>query len=272
MPTITENRKLWNSYEWSQQGEEWSHAWGGSEAQWYGQILPRIHGFIPAERILEIAPGFGRWTRFLRGYCDQLVAVDMAEACVTACQKRFGADPQMSFFLNDGKSLSMIEDGSIDFVFSFDSLVHAEADALEAYVKQFAAKMKPNAVGFIHHSNLGRYQQELSLVRNIPEDSRDVIVKPELQYLTRSHGRAPSMKAELFIDYCKQGGLQCMSQELVNWGSEGLLLDCFSVFTRQDSRWAKPTAVLENPNLMLEAKLIKHIAPLYQVANLHLDK
>src|SRR4030095_8370524 len=45
-------------------GEEWSSAWGGSEAQWLGAIFLRIRAFIPTDTILEIAPGFGRWTNF----------------------------------------------------------------------------------------------------------------------------------------------------------------------------------------------------------------
>ena len=56
MPTVEQNLQLWNSiYGWTQQGEEWSSTWGGSEAQWHGAILPRIRAFIPTDTILEIA-------------------------------------------------------------------------------------------------------------------------------------------------------------------------------------------------------------------------
>ena len=37
----------------------------------------------------------------------------------------------------------MIQDKSIDFVFSFDSLVHAEAEVIEAYLNQLAMKLQP---------------------------------------------------------------------------------------------------------------------------------
>jgi cyclopropane fatty-acyl-phospholipid synthase-like methyltransferase len=39
-----------------------------------------------------------------------------------------------------------------DFVFSFDSLVHVESDVIENYLTQLAKKLKPNGIGFIHHS------------------------------------------------------------------------------------------------------------------------
>jgi hypothetical protein len=59
-------------------------------------------------------------------------------------------------------SLDVAVDGSVDFVFSFDSLVHVEMDVIEAYLKQLAAKLTPNGVGFIHRSNLGQYAAYLS--------------------------------------------------------------------------------------------------------------
>ena len=158
MPTLEENKLAWDTtYPWIQQGEEWSWEWGGSEARGYGSILPRIHAFIPARTILEIAPGFGRWTHYLKGSCGSLIGVDLGENCIRACRQRFAAERHLSFHVNDGKSLAMVADESIDFAFSFDSLVHAEADVIGAYLEQLARKLKTDGIGFIHHSNLGQY-------------------------------------------------------------------------------------------------------------------
>ncbi len=38
----------------------------------------------PPATILEIAPGYGRWTQYLKDLCDQLVVVDLAERCIDA--------------------------------------------------------------------------------------------------------------------------------------------------------------------------------------------
>src|SRR6266550_6857049 len=65
-------------YDWKDAGEEWSAPWGTSAAQWFGAILPRVRAFLPAETILEIAPGFGRWTYYLKDYCQELWIVDRA--------------------------------------------------------------------------------------------------------------------------------------------------------------------------------------------------
>ncbi len=262
MPTVEQNRQHWNQdYEWTKQGEEWSAVWGGSEAQWFGAILPRIHAFVPTGSILEIAPGFGRWTTYLKKYCEYLAVVDLAEECIKACQQRFASDSHISYYVNDGKSLAMIQDKSIDFVFSFDSLVHAEAEVIEAYLNQLAIKIQPNGIGFIHHSNLGKYQQALSLIDKIPIENRELIVNRI--FLAPTHWRAASMTTELFAEYCDRAGLQCISQEPVNWGTDDLLIDCFSVFTPKNSIWARPNNVIENRDFMKEAVLIKQLSLLY---------
>ena len=262
MPTVEWNLQSWNSkYDWTQQGEEWSIAWGGSESQWFGAIYPRIHAFVRTGVILEIAPGFGRWTNYLKEHCDQLIAVDLAESCIDHCKKRFASESNMIFHVNDGKSLAMIEDQSIDFVFSFDSLVHAEADVLEAYLHQFAKKLKPNGVGFIHHSNLGEYRELLSIVEQVPATFRDMVVNKSL--LSKTHFRASSMTAKLFELFCDKAGLQCISQELVNWGTDRLLIDCFSLFTSKNSMLARPNKIMENTDFMKEAFLIQRLSDLY---------
>jgi hypothetical protein len=47
MPSASWNLKTWDAeYDWPQAGDEWSEAWGGSEAHWYGALLPRIHRFF----------------------------------------------------------------------------------------------------------------------------------------------------------------------------------------------------------------------------------
>ena len=41
----------------------------------------------------------------------------------------------MRCYLNDGRSLSMIADGSVDFIFSFDSFVHPDRDVVETPIR-----------------------------------------------------------------------------------------------------------------------------------------
>jgi SAM-dependent methyltransferase len=265
MPSLEENLSVWDgSYDWAAGGNEWSSAWGGPEAQWFGTLLPRIHRFIPVGTILEVAPGYGRWTHYLKDYCDNLIVVDLAEKCIEACKKRFASCSHITYHVNDGRSLEMIPDESIDFVFSFDSLIHAEADVLEAYVSQLAKKLKTDGIGFIHHSNLGIYSELVALTKEVPPESRKPLIeKGDLIDLVAWH--AESVTAKLFEEYCDRAGMQCVSQELINWFNK-YLIGCLSVFTPKDSVWARPNRVLENSNFMDEVKMIAVLSQLYSTS------
>jgi 2-polyprenyl-3-methyl-5-hydroxy-6-metoxy-1,4-benzoquinol methylase len=250
MPTIDQNIKTWEeSYKWVDQGDEWSRAWGGPSPEWFGTILPRLKSFIPAKTILEIAPGFGRWTQFLKVLCDDLILVDISSKCIEACRSRFAADPRIQYHVNDGRSLSMVADDSIDLVFSFDSLVHVEADVIVAYLEETARTLRQDGVAFIHHSNIGEYVDRSS--GQLPAD------------IGHAHGRALSVSAETVRDACQTTGLCCVSQEMINWGGGKELIDAITVVARPHSRWAGQTVTLRNSDFNNEVRYVRGLSQLY---------
>ncbi len=265
MPTIEFNRHHWGGkYAWPEHGDEWSKPWGGTEAQWYGAILPRIHAFIPANKILEIAPGFGRWTQYLKDLCQSLTVVDLNMNCIERCKERFASSSNISYYTNDGRSLSMIPDNSVDLVFSFDSLVHAEVQVLESYVTQLAKKLTKDGVGFFHHSNIGEYLTRWKYQARIPKNIKAYLTKKKV--LNYYHLRTFSVTSAKFEKLCNSAGLCCISQEMVNW-RQRLLIDGFSVFTRRDSKWARPNRVFRNYAFMKEAGQISRLAHLYTLSS-----
>ena len=239
-------------YDWSEAGEEWSEPWGSSAAQWSGTIFPRIRECLPAGTILEIAPGFGRWTHYLKDYCNELWAIDKSSGCIAACQERFASQSHVHCVLNDGHSLSMIPDSSVDFVFSFDSFVHPDRDVVETYLRQLGTKLKIGGKGFLHHSNFGEYVN--SARERLPEMLAKPLIKAKI--LDWAHHRNPSMTAEIFRTLCEKNGLHCLSQELVNWRGRRLI-DCLSLFVRNDSAPETATKMIRNPNFMREAVQIR---------------
>jgi SAM-dependent methyltransferase len=269
VPSIEENLDRWNEgYDWRYAGDPWSRPWGSARGQWYRSILPRIQGFLPAPAILEIAPGFGRWTEFLLEYCETLIGVDVTPKCVEACRERFGDRPGTRFEVNDGHSLPMVEDASIDFAFSFDSLVHVEAETLAGYLEELARVLKPDGVAFLHHSNYGAYERSTRVFAPL-QDSFDRLPSLARAGLLRSgtyrgmHWRAPSVTAARFAELCDIVGLQCVGQELINWEGGVLLLDCLSVIARPGSRWDRPNRVVKNRLFRVEARAIRRSGSLY---------
>jgi SAM-dependent methyltransferase len=260
---VDKNIEVWDrSWDWSQGGEEWSASWGGTPLLWFGVLLPRIHPFVPAGRILEIAPGFGRWTQYLKDLCDELVIVDLAERCIEHCRERFADESHIEFHVNDGQSLAMVADHSIDFAFSFDSLVHVEEQVLDAYLTQLAAKLKPDGVGFFHHSNAGRYRLATAIARRTPERLRRPLVERGAMIDVYAW-RAESVTADKVASLCERAGLACTSQELITWERGRQLIDSLSLFTPRGSRWERPRRVVANRGFRRDAT---RMAELYGAA------
>jgi SAM-dependent methyltransferase len=239
---IQMNKKWWGTYDWSAQGENWSETWGGSDIQFFGSILPRIRRFLPSTSVLEIAPGYGRWSQYLLSLSDNYIGIDLNEDCIAHCRERFPSNSAL-FYSNDGKDLSKVPDNYIDFVFSYDSLVHANIEVIEAYLQQLKEKFTPDGVGFFHHSNLGSFSADKESHNN--------------------HYRDEDVNYVLFKEACENAGLICISQEVINWG--GLRgIDCFSVFTVPGSKHETEYIFEENLAYMHEAKYLKKLAHIYR--------
>jgi hypothetical protein len=141
---------------------------------------------------------------------------------------------------NDGVSLEGAPE-NLDFVFSFDSLVHVEFDLLDEYVKQIIRKLSKTGAAFLHHSNFGA-------------------LSPGTE---NPHQRARSVSASRVAQSVIQNKGTVISQELVNWGSMELN-DCFTIFCatgESQSELHFPT--LYNYKFMLEAEIIKSAQALY---------
>ena len=220
--------------------------WGGSPYEWWGTLYPRLREFLPTGTLLEIAPGYGRWTSYLIAQCDRLIGVDLVEKCVEHLRERFAEHPRAVFHRNDGTSLEMVPDRSVDFAFSFDSLVHADRTVIDAYLHQLARKLRPDGAGFIHHSNLGVYVDPAT---------------GELPF-RNLNWRDTTTSAALFAQQCEAAGLLCVGQELVNWEMKRLN-DCFSLITLPGSRFERPNVVVENPRFMDEAAALGAVARHY---------
>ncbi len=262
MPTVEENRSAWDrSYGWGQSGDEGSADWGGPAMQWYGSILPRIHAFVPTGSILEIACGYGRWTHFLKDLCRRLIAMDLSERCIHACRARFAGSPHITYVVNDGRSLTMIPEASVDFGFSFDSLVHADASVLQAYLAQLPRILTRDGAAFIHHSNLGEYPH----LRRLERFSSMYGLLKWLRLVddVRPHWRDFSVTGALVASWAREHGLRCISQELVNWRVRRTLMDCMSTIVREDSILDRESRVIRNVGFGREMRRLRRLADLY---------
>lgn len=214
MPSIKWNMDYWNhEYSWPRHGEEWSHQWGNSHIQWLTCLFPRICGFLPSSRLVEIAPGQGRWTRFLANHCQHYIGFDLSPNTTEFCQSYLGdvgSATTKRFITNNGSDFPGADDESVNFVFSFDSLVHAELDVVEGYIKEISRVLVPGGAAFIHHSNFAVYSNDS---------------------IKNTHCRGETVSAEIVRLLCTKNDLLAKMQEIVPWQSE-LLTDCFSTIVK----------------------------------------
>lgn len=247
MPSIAENLANWNDPEhWRDDGNEWSESWGSSASMWFGSILPRIHSHLPAGHLLEIACGHGRVTAHLLGHCERFTGIDLAPTCVDMCRQRFATVGKATFRVGDGHSLPGVADASVDFVCSWDSLVHAERDAVDGYVRELARVLRPGGAAFLHHSNLAACLAEAGGAE-----------------VPNPHWRASSVSAALVQELAAASGLVCEAQELLQWGGE-VWNDCFTLLRRPDGgQVASATRTCRHPSFALELEHFRRLFGLW---------
>ena len=248
MPSVEENLVYWNDeYPWPFKGDEWSRDWGDPSTQWYGTILPRIRHFLPSSSILEIGCGQGRWTEFLARNCKSLSAIDISPKCIAICRKRFAHLEHITFYPCDGASMPTIADHSVDFIFSFDSLVLANPETIRAYLSEAKRVLAPKGTAFLHHSNLAAYSGTVEA-----QKERDL------------YWRDPEVDAELVRELALECGLGIIAQETIRWGTNTILLDAFSMLSSGEYRLSISPKVFENHDFSLEIEAARKISHLYR--------
>lgn len=154
--SVEQNRLMWNNYDWSQSGEEWTldaQYRGLDPLRWKNDLINEmILKYIRKNSIiLEIGPGAGRWTEFLYPLAKNLIVADISKKCLDICKKRFNSVDKIDYHIID-KKLEFIDNETIDHVWSYDVFVHINPSDIEKYLEDFSRILKPGGVAIIHHS------------------------------------------------------------------------------------------------------------------------
>jgi len=191
--TINENKRLWNTYDWSRSGEEWTfHAKlykGLDPDAWKRSLINEVmlKYIKKGSTILEIGPGAGRWTEILVGLADSLILVDISKKCLDLCKERFKNYNNIRYILTEGQ-LDFIQDNSIDYIWSYDVFVHINPTDIRTYLRDIRRILKPHGYGIIHHS--GQYDNNK----------------------TRERGFRSYMTSELFASWVTDNGMKMVEQ------------------------------------------------------------
>lgn len=155
--TIEENRRRWETHDWSKRGDEWSE-----RAQKNKGLDPKIWKETLIEKmmlkyiknkgiIFEIGPGGGRWTETLQKLGERIIIADITERCLEMCKERFKSVDNIEYKLIK-KRLDFLEDNSIDYVWAYDVFTHMNPSDIETYLKEIKCALRPGGYAIIHHS------------------------------------------------------------------------------------------------------------------------
>ena len=245
MATLAANKKYYENYDWSSGGEEWSDPWGGTRSMWLASIYPRISEFLPARNVVEIGSGHGRIARILHAFStDRLVLFDIVDECVSECKKKFASSSKTICLKTNGSVLDGVADKSVDFIFSFYSLVGADKEIITDYMREFDRVLSDDGVAFIHHSNAGMYFD--------PDDSN-----LDKRMLLLAAYRDMSIDAVKFQEIAASYNFTCIKQECINWDITEILSDCFSTIVRSTSKFSREPVLLHNPEFQKEQNQAK---------------
>lgn len=146
------NRLIWNRWDWSAAGEEWTPS-----EEWKQSVLACVlrPNIDVAGTVVEIGPGGGRWTEELQRRAAKVIGLDISQACVDTCRERFKGCDNVEFHVSSGTDLAGVDDDSVDSVWSFDVFVHINEKELRAYAAEFARVLKVGGGGVLHHGTAG---------------------------------------------------------------------------------------------------------------------
>lgn len=144
--SIDTNYRMWQNHKWIE--GEWSPSqeWQDDFANYFTKAYGKKF-----DTVLEIGIGIGKWVPYLQEIAGKYIGIDLTDISIEICNKNFSQFPNVQFFKNDGKTLPMVADGSVDFIWSYDVFVHISPHDIRDYIKEFSRVMKKGSVAVIHH-------------------------------------------------------------------------------------------------------------------------
>jgi SAM-dependent methyltransferase len=211
--TIEHNYKVWNGFDWSKKGEEWTdHVAkfrGVDPLEWKDRLVNGVllKNIQKGSVVVEIGPGGGRWTEYLAEVSRELHLCDISDVCLNICRDRFASRDHLRYHQVSGNRLECLADQSVDAIWSYDVFVHINPNDTAGYIREFDRIMKPGAIGIVHHA--GTY----------PDEG------------LRKNAFRSNVNEQLFAHLCTQAGLEMISQD---WDLPHKPGDVISIFRKKD--------------------------------------
>lgn len=223
--TIEDNLETWDKdHHWSQDGDEWdgqARFSGVSYEDWKKAlvetfIIPNVESDT---HVLEIAPGHGRWSEIMAERCRSLTLVDLSPSCIEYCRKRLSSYDHIHYCTTDGKTLPGVPNGSIDFLWSFDSFVHMSPDVIQAYLEEAHRVLRPGGKAILHHAGRRNGLLWLGFLKDWGSVGRSLYKILSMGKLGDDDGWRSNVSRALVCKLADRAGLQVQGQ-VQTWGDK----------------------------------------------------
>jgi SAM-dependent methyltransferase len=106
------------------------------------------------DTVLELGCGAGRIGRQVAPHCKQWIGVDISPNMIRVASQRLAEHDNIRLELLERTSLSMIEDASVDKVYTVAVLCHMDKEDLFLYLREIARILKPGGRAYLETWNL----------------------------------------------------------------------------------------------------------------------
>lgn len=221
--TVETNLNLWDEdYAWPEDGDEWSgqaRFCNQSYSEWKNSIVDAfIAPYISKDTsVLEIAPGHGRWTKEIVGRCGKLTIIDLSPSCIDFCKGHFASYDNISYLVNDGKSLEGVRDDSVDFIWSFDSFVHMSSNVIDSYFSEIKRVLKDNGKAVVHHAGRNDFFIKFNFLRDMGGTGRRLYKLLSVGKFREDDGWRSDVSREIVMELAVRNGLN-VEYQVQSWG------------------------------------------------------
>jgi SAM-dependent methyltransferase len=224
--TIEDNLKTWDQeHHWVRDGDEWdgqAEFAGVPYKDWKSALVENLllPNANPDTCVLEIAPGHGRWSEILAERCKELTLVDLSPSCIEFCKKRLSSYEHVHYFTTNGKILPGVPDGSIDFLWSFDSFVHMSPEVIQAYLHEANRVLCSGGKAVLHHAGRNNAALWLGFLKNWGEVGRSFYKVLSMGKFGDDDGWRSDVSQALVCQLADRAGLKVQDQ-VQTWGEQG---------------------------------------------------
>lgn len=166
---------------------------------------------LELKNVIELACGRGRHVNQYLERCEHVILVDILQKNIDYCKNRFGKNPKIGYYKNNGYNLEELPSNTYTALFCYDAMVHFELLDINSYLIDIYRVMKKKGKVLLHHSNFDAFYDGSYYKDNL-------------------HGRT-FMNYKIFAYLSIRAGFKVLNQKVIRW--EGLSsLDCITLLEK----------------------------------------